>query len=285
MKKFKNFIGESVDGVLLNEAKFSNNNLKRVSELLAKIASKRLNAKFQYAWSDEFKKASGEKGIGNRYMSTEGLQIRFNNVSIKNSFSVNSVDFWKKGDTLTEPSMSIFFNEGVNIVRVVQQTFDSIKAGKVVPIKLKDVMNESDLDTLDTLDTLDALDDLDDLDEATKDQRATFVNLQGLPKSYANSAKKWEERLKTKGLEAEWEEWITVKTNDSEITKFDNQIKEDEKKFKGGEYFANPDTVFQDLEQAAKVIAEGKWRSLVVCGQAGVGKCVAGNTMVEVQGL
>ena len=102
---------QEADILALQEAKFNTKNMRKVSDLLARIASKKLGAKFNYAWDDNFKKSSGESGSGVRYMSQTGLQIRFNHVNTKNSFTVNSVDFWNHKDTLTEPSVSIFFKE------------------------------------------------------------------------------------------------------------------------------------------------------------------------------
>ncbi len=59
--KFNNYRDSLVENFEeLNEAAFSMNNLKKVSNLLAKIASKKLGGNFQPAWADDFKKANGD---------------------------------------------------------------------------------------------------------------------------------------------------------------------------------------------------------------------------------
>jgi len=255
IKKFNEYINENTATLDdLKEAKFSNNNLNKVSGLLAKIASKRLSANFQYAWTDKFKKSSGESGIGRRYVSPEGLQIRFNNVyGTKNNFAINSVDFWSYKDTLTEPSITLFFSEGVNIVQIVNQTFESIKAGRVIPIKLKNFVNE-------------------DIQEGIADKRAEFLTARGLPTKIVGSKRKFLALIADQGLETEWDEYMIMKKNDSEKTEFDTKIRAQEKTFNDPKFYADPKYVFQDMEKATQAIAKRQWASLIILGAPGLGK-------------
>jgi len=259
MKNFKKHIQESITSLdeysQMNEAKFSNGNMQKVSDLLASIASKKLGAKFVYAWTDNFKKSSGPKGTGIRYVSNEGLQIRFNHTNRGSSFAVDSVDFWNHKAGMTEPSLSLYFAEDINIVKLKEQLFDVIIKKKPVAVKLNQFISEG-------------------LVEAARDDRMDFLLSRDLPKSSAYHAKKFKELLAQRGLEAEWSEWVQVKKGDSEKSEFDDAIRSDEAKLVSSDknFYANPKTIFQDLEEAAKVIASGLWRSLVVCGQAGVGK-------------
>ena len=47
--------------------------------------------------------------------------------------------------------------------------------------------------------------------------------------------------------------------------------------------FAHPDTVFSDIEDLLSVVASGKWRTLLVTGMGGVGKCLGGDTEVNIK--
>lgn len=269
---YKTFRESTIDSIEqiqdINEAAFSHKNLKKVSELLAKIASKKLGADFQFAWIDDFKKSNGQFGVGYRFMSVQGKQIRFNHVQKhvnKNAFTVNSVDYWEKGDKLTEPSLTINFKEGINIVQVKEQLFDSIKARKVIPIRIKDLMeNASEV----------VYEILDESKDEKKARRQEFAQVNNIPDSYANSLGRLTKKVKKLGLEDELNEWMDIDSNVSEKTQFDYKIREDEKKLSSGlsSVWADPKYVFQDMEEAAKIIAKGLWRSLLIIGAPGIGK-------------
>ena len=111
-----------------------------------------------------------------------------------------------------------------------------------------------------------------DLGEASKEQRQEFVDLQGLPKSYANSDKRLAQKLADRGLEAEWDEWITIRTNDSEKTEFDQELRVSEKKLKDDNFYADPKYIFDDIRHGAELIGKGLWRSMIVAGMGGIGK-------------
>lgn len=261
MKKFNDFLSESTitesKMAELNEAKFSNDNLQKVSDLMAKIGSKKLGAKFSFAWKDKFKKASGESGIGVRYMSPEGKQIRFNHVYTKNSFAVNSVDYWAKGDTLTEPSMSIFFAEGVNIVQINDKLWTAIKTGKEPSVKYGEI-RESVIG----------------LDEAkmSPDERKRAAQDLGIPMSYAKSNGALLHKAEQMGLEQELKDYMSIKLNDSEKTEFATSVNASDTKLKDKNFYADPKYVFDDIRNATKVIAKGYWRSLIIAGMGGIGK-------------
>ena len=255
-KEFKESISENIeDLILMNEAEFSMKNLERVSELLARIASKKLGASFQFAWMDKFKKANGDSGIGFRYMSPEGKQIRFNNVlKSVNTFTVNTVDYWEAGDTLTSPSMTINFNEGINIVQLKEQLFEAIKTKKVPSIKYEDLVEASA--------------------EEKRTARITFAKNNNIDARMADKyGNAWLSKQAAElGLEKEYADWMKISLNVSEKTEFDSKIREDEKQLGPSGIYADPEYVFQDMEQAALVVAKGKWRSCIIAGDGGLGK-------------
>lgn len=266
-KEFKKSISENIEDLLLiNEAEFSMKNLERVSELLSRIASKKLQANFQFAWMDKFKKANGDSGIGFRYMSPEGKQIRFNNVlKSVNTFTVNTVDYWDVGDMLTSPSMTINFNEGVNIVQLKEQLFDAIKTKKVPNIKYQDLSEATQKDR--------------------ENHRIEFANKHGIDTSARNDNGYMKAQAKKIGLEDVYADWLKISLNVSEKTEFDSKIREDENQLGPSGIYADPEYVFQDMEEAALVVAKGKWRSCIIAGMGGVGKCVSSSTNINIIGL
>ena len=253
--KFDKFISESkVDHQALNEAKFNTKNMRKVSDLLAKIASKKLGDSFRYGWDDNFKKSSGASGSGVHYFSNKGQQIRFNHVNTnKSSFTINSVDYWTPKDSLTEPSLSIYFGEDINIVKIKEALFASIARQSIVAVPL-DAFVESELS------------------ESPKDERREFLIAKGLPVSYAGEKKKFLQLLDKNGFSAEWDGWGDIKTNDSEKTQFDSHIRADEEKIHKNTFWADPKYVFDDMVKATEVIAKGQWRSLIILGAPGLGK-------------
>jgi hypothetical protein len=241
------------DSMELNEAKFSTNNMRKVSDLLAKIASKKLGGNFSFAWTDQFKKSSGRIGNGMRYVSADGQQIRFNNVNTSaTTYAINSVDYWRKGDGFTEPSISLYFADRVNIVKLTDELFSALKTGKVTPLRPED-LTES-------------------LEESAKEKRQQFAQANDIPASYTVSNTAMKKKVDKMGLTAAYTEWMEVRTGDSEKTSFDAQLTESQKKLTDNNFYADPKYVFEDMKVAAMTVAKGYWRSLIIAGQGGIGK-------------
>ena len=234
--------------IRVEEAAFSMKDLEKVSKLLAKIASKKLGADFQYAWTDKFQKNDNKKGTGARYMSPEGLQIRFNSYFKSNSsFILGGVDFWKKGDTLLNPSLTLTWDADVNIVKIKEQLFAAIKSGKAPVITAGDLVE-------------------------SKEAMKAFAKEHGIPSGYAGSNKSMIKKVDRLGLTAEFEEWMQIKTNVSEQTEFARQTDTEQLKLKDTNFYADPKYVFDDIREGTKVIAKGHWRSMIVAGMGGIGK-------------
>lgn len=265
-KDYQNDINEQFEEELNNsniqEATFNVKEMEKVSRLLAKIASKKLGANFQFAWIDEFRKDDSKKGVGIRYMSPEGQQIRFNSY-FKNasSFILGGVDYWKKGQGLTDPSLTLTWDADVNIVKLKEQLFLAIKSGKAPTITANDMVESAASDA--------------------KEQRREFARQNNIPVSYAGSNKKMLKRVEKEGLNAEFEDWMKVKTNVSEVTKFSEKADEDQDKFSDNNFYADPKYVFQDMAEAAKIIAKGLWRSLIIAGAPGIGKTYGVKAMLN----
>jgi len=265
--RFKKYV-EAKDLKIIDEGfeaineDFSEANLQKVGTLLSKLASKRLGVgAFSYLTSEKFKKSDGGTGIGAVFISQGGVIMRYNYLSnAKSGYSVNSIDYWAKGSKLGDnPSKSISFS-GENIVQLADKLFDYLKTGK---------LDES------TDGIYKSFDDL--LEGSGKvEARQAFAAAHGLKASYAVSNSNLKKAAYKKGLEsefiAEFGGTIEVKSNVSETTDSHKTWAEDTKKLGPSGIYANPDFVFTDMEEAAKVVANGGWRSLIIAGMGGIGK-------------
>ncbi len=253
---------------IFKEAVFNIRDLEKVSKLLAKIASKKIGTKFEYAWTDMFTKKDGKRGYGIRYLSTDGYQIRFNNY-IKaskdnklNQFMVEGVDFWETGDGLTNPSLTLTWNSDINIVQLTSQLFKAIKSGKVPEIT-----------------DLDFQKDLSKTTEAmkSKSEREDFAKANNIAVSWTKSDRALKDKIDrtdSADLTKKYEEWMKIKKNVSEVTEFSLKADANQEKLVSNsrEFYADPNFVFEDMKTAALTVAKGLWRSLIVAGMGGIGK-------------
>jgi len=232
---------------------FSEANLRKVGELLASLAGKKLGGQFTYLFSETFKKSNGQKGQGAVFVSTQGVILRFNYLStVRGSYTVNAIDYWKGRKLGDTPNISLTFEPDTNIVEIQDTVWKTILAGKLV-------------------------ESADDMNEDAKADREAFAAKHGIKPSYAGTNYNLKKQAAKLGLEKEFEEEfgsgsIEVEKNVGESTSSQKKWKEDEKKFQNEEIFADPEFVFQDMEEAAKVVARGKWRSLIIAGMGGIGK-------------
>ena len=250
-KGFKKFLKEDYDLEVqeISEAGFNPANIRRISDLLAKIADKKLGTKFYLAWDESFKKKSGKRGVGYRYLSNKGYQLRFNHLQGKSKYEINSVDFWKPGDAMDKPSLSIYFEPDINIIEVKDQLFDAIKTGKVPNLLESEKLSIS---------------------ESVMERRKSFAIKHGIPVSYAKSKKGFAQKVKEKGLEKEFEDFMSITKNDTEDNTTEREIKKMEKEVE--KIYADPDTVFDDIEALLSLIAKKQWKSMIVAGDPGIGK-------------
>ncbi len=252
--------------VKVDEAAFSSKDLKKVSDLMAKLAGKKLGTKFHFAWVDKFKKDDQKQGQGIRYMSLDGVQIRFNTYFKSSSrFVLGGVDYWRKDDEVTKPSMTLTWAPDVNIVKIKDQLFDTIKTGKLAQLRVRDLVeNFSDKD------------EIGDIFEATKEEklaiRQEFVDKYNIPVSYAKSLAALKAKAAALNLDTELNEWLSLKMNVGEVTEFSKAADVNQKRLTDNNFYADPKYVFDDIGNATKVIAKGLWRSLIVAGMGGVGK-------------
>jgi hypothetical protein len=278
--KFKQYL-KSEDNRIITEAKqaitedFSVGNLVRVGTLITKLASKKIGAgKFTYLYDENFKKADGQVGIGAVFISDKGIIMRFNYLSnAKKGFSVNSIDYWKDRKIGDIPNKSISF-AGENIIKVTDQLFAYLKDG------LLESFNDEKFVSFDLLEST---------AKERFQMRKNFAAKNGIRPSYAATAKTLRVACVKAGIEDEFDNEfggvISVSTDVKETTSTQEKFKNDELMFNDPNYYADPEYVFQDIEEAAKVLAEGRWRSLIVAGMGGIGKCLGFENKVNTKGL
>lgn len=241
---------------------FSLGNLKKVGTLITKMAAKKIGAgKFTYIYDENFKKADGQVGIGSVFISDKGVIMRFNYLSnAKKGFSVNSIDYWKGRKIGDIPNKSISF-AGENIVRVTDQLFAYLKDGLV------ESFDDEKFMTFDLLETS---------VKERKQQRLVFAQNYGIKAGYADGASGLRKAAVRAGVEDEFDKefggTISVSTDVKETTSTQDKFAVSDGMFQDPNYYADPKYVFDDIEEAAKVLAEGRWRSLIVAGMGGIGK-------------
>lgn len=49
--------------------------------------------------------------------------------------------------------------------------------------------------------------------------------------------------------------------------------------------YADPDTIFDDMEAYVQMVMKGLQASLIICGGPGIGKCLSKDELIEIQGL
>lgn len=256
---FKNFMAEE-KVVSINEASFSAKNLEKVVKLISKLASRKMGSKLYPLNSAEtFKRSGGAggSGIGFRVVDKTGKMLRFNwEKGTKSQFVISSVDFWDTTASLDKPTRTVKLGKDLNIIKVVDNVMDALLTGKV---------NEA-------VDSVDADMDLEaGITEArskrSQEEKEAWLEGKGLPKSMKYSEKEMRDRAAKEGLSEELEIFL----GSSETNSFEDGIVAAEKAFEAKVY-ADPETVFDDLEDLTRVVAMGKQNSLIVAGMGGVGK-------------
>ena len=260
MKTLREFRKQDIESILseaselnvIDEA-FSEANLRKVGELMSKMAAKRLGGKFYFLYTEEFKKLNGQKGIGSVFVSDNNKIIRYNYVSgIKGSFTINNIDYWTNKRLGSKPTITVNFDPEMNIVDISKELFEKLKNPKV---------NESINEALSP--------------KERRARREEFIAQYGLPKSLAGNPKGLRERAYSLGKGAEYDallETISVSKPSDETTSTSKKWRQDQKQLDSEAIYADPEFVFTDIEEATKVIARGKWRSLIIAGMGGIGK-------------
>jgi len=286
--KFKNYLASEevtlvTEGTKANvitlEEDFNEENLIKVGKLICSLATKKIGAgKFTFILKETFRKANGQTGVGALFVSDKGIMMRFNYLSTtKKGYSVNSIDYWKGRKIGDNPNKSIMF-AGQNIIQVTDQLFDYLKNGT-----LDEAHTNLEADDFLTFSLLEST------PKERKALRVAFATKHGIKIGYADGASGLRKAAIRAGVVDEFDKEfggiITVAKDQKEKTSTQEKFETSQGLFEDPNYYADPKYVFEDIEQATKVIAEGRWRSLIVAGMGGIGKCAGYINKVNTKGL
>jgi len=251
-----NKIEESKGLEELNEVKFSEKNLAKVVKLYSNIMGKQMNGKFMPIGTEEYKRKTGP-GKGFRVMNNNGEQLRFNwdqKLAKKAKFDLTSIDYWDKGNTnFQKPSRTITFDSNLNVLQVLSKVVEALKTG---------VINEAEA----------IVDDINEMifEARSAKEKKQWLSDNDIPTFYSSPSKSagLKKILDKKGLT----EQMQIFLGQPETNTFEDGLQKVEKAFNSKNVYADPDLVFQDIEDLTGLVASGKWRTLIVCGMGGVNR-------------
>jgi hypothetical protein len=248
---FEKFHKELNKEIPLCEAVFSEKNIEKAIKLMSRLIEKKFGSKFFALGFEDFTSPLHGKGKGYRLINQSNNQLRFNWTPSKGNFAITSLDFWKSDNfDLAKPSFSVVFGEDLNIVHVVDKIIHDLKRGKLGKFSIEaegKTISESAANST--------------------ARRAEWLRSKDLPLDKANQPLAVKKIAAKMGEMAEYEIFVG---KDEENSIVQNLVKV-EKQFQG-QVYANPDTVFQDIEDLVSVVALKYQNSLVVAGGPGIGK-------------
>jgi len=188
---------------------------------------------------ESYKRAMGS-GQGIRVMNDTGQMLRFNwdnDLGKETEYDLTSVDYWDSSNKdFQKPTRTAKFAPTLNVVQILDELVKALLTGTV---------NEA----------------------RSSIEKQEWLVSKGLPKSLAGSEKGMRDRAAKIGLSEELEVFLGQKESNS----FEGGLQEVQQKF-DSQVYANPDTVFEDIEDLLSVVAMKQWRTLVICGSGGLGK-------------
>lgn len=246
------------EATILNEAKFDAKKLAKVVKLYSRILGKSFGGEFKNLGVEDFKRKGGI-GKGIRTMNSKGIQIRYNwdaAMSKATKFTLTSMDYWEADNlNFSHPTRTVKFGPELNVVMVLNTIYHALKSGTIK--ESQEIIAEA---------------------KRTPAEKADWLESKGLARSFAKS----EKVMRGKAGDAGYGEELEVFLGSKETNSFEGNIKAVETQY-NQEVYADPDTVFDDIEELTSLIANGQWRTLIVCGMGGVGKCLQADTEVEVE--
>lgn len=266
----------------LNEAVFKKENIARVMQLYKRLLGKYFMGEFKIFCEEEYKKA-GEKGTGIRLINDLNYQIRFNwkfadsndllrqNKEDKTKLFISSIDYWEPTNLdFEKPSTTITFLKTINVIQIWKGLTKIIKKGIRGKYTLNDLKVEiEDLQESSLLET-------NLQEDLSWSQRNEFLKKNGFKSSLAQ-AKSGKNEFNSliddnPDLKQKLDEYIVEVSAGKKETNSTGKKLKDADNLLNQTLYCDPEFVFQDIEDLTKFIAKGKAKSLIICGDPGVGK-------------
>lgn len=275
------------DFEFLNEAEFKRENIARVMTLYRKLFGKYFGGEFKIFAEEEYKKPQ-ERGSGIRLINDLNYQLRFNwafkesnelkrqSQKDKTKLYISSIDYWEPTNTdFEKPSTTVKLLINVNVVQIWKGLARVIKKG----IRGKYTLNDLKIDAQDITESKPKTfrDLILEDHNLTGHQRADFLS-QNTKMSYSTaktnvSKDRFNQMIdKDPELKSKLDEYIAeINIGKKETNSTAEKLKELNKEF-DSHIYSDPEFVFQDIEDMTELVAKGKCKSLIICGQAGIGK-------------
>lgn len=270
---------------ILSEAEFKQENLEKVLRLYKSLFSKKLGGTFYVLGKEEFKRQDGSKGEGYRLINEKGHQLRFNwdraqrknlqKENQKDAIWISSLDYWDPMDNNFDcPTSTVRFLKNTNVVEIWKGIsnllFKNIKGKFTIADVLKlneefcEIMNVTPLSEEELKELKEA--------EASRFEKEQFLIARGFKKTNAKGSDRFDAFIRDNNLEDEWDEYLLeISKGKPETNTISKEIKSAEKDLES-QVYADPEYIFEDIENMVEFIAKGGSRSLILCGQGGIGK-------------
>lgn len=266
---------DSVDvGMPLTEAQFSQDKLDKVTKLYGKLFGKKFGGEFKVVFTEQFTRQDGTKGFGYRLFNRFGYQLRFGylkgNITAfketpkRDTFIVDSLDYWDKDNhELDKPTLTCTFSSTCNVVQIYEKLCELLRKNKVGTFKLDDFITEA----------------VDAIGTRIKDRKAFLDSNKALFKSKGikvsplyGDAVAFGQAVTDSGLEDQWNEfYATISRGKKETNSVKAEVVKATKTLDDTVY-SDPKYVFEDIKTLTEFVAKGNAKSLIICGQGGIGK-------------
>ena len=266
---------DSLDfGMPLTEAQFSQDKLDKVTKLYGKLFGKKFGGDFKVVFTEQFTRQDGTKGFGYRLFNRFGYQLRFGylkgNITAfkeapkRDTFIVDSLDYWDKDNhELDKPTLTCTFSSTCNVVQIYEKLCELLRKNKVGTFKLDDFITEA-VDASNTK-IKDRAAFLKSNKELFKSKGIKISPLFGDTDAFGNA-------VTDTGLEDEWNEfYATISKGKKETNSVQAEVVKTAKDLDDTVY-ADPRYVFEDIKTLTEFVANGNAKSLIICGQGGIGK-------------
>jgi hypothetical protein len=128
----------------LCEAVFSEDNIEKAVLLMKRTIERKFGSKFYALGFEDFSSTLYGKGKGYRLINNSGTQIRFNWTPSDSSFVISALDYWRTDNKdFTQPSLSVVFGKGLNIVKVIDKIIHDVKRGKIGKFSIDENLQEA----------------------------------------------------------------------------------------------------------------------------------------------